>query len=590
MQDLQTSAAVALDIPASAPAAAPIPVAESAVPLPVLAVGALAVTALAGCGGGGGDSAAPTPPANVITSLTIQDVGGGAVTVDTVVGTSAGVTFQLDGKAVSTSKPADPGPAGTAQVIPFAVSNGTSGASLTVTINPTPTAVATASYSTVRTTRASVATAGFPPSWDELMGYSGMTHTQIVNRMVGRMSATPFEAYPAWINDSVLSNSEYNALTTDQKTAYNNRAYPKRQEFKAWWFRQMVTNPDSLTERLLLFWHNVFTTSASAVNEPELIARQHRLYRQQVGGNLRTFLKAMTRDPAMCLYLDSALNRKGAPNENFARELMELFTLGERTVYDAYAEADVPIVAQCFTGYGLSPNKTFTFNPSDHDYQNGTGQDGTRTLWGDTFTATSDDGDHVIDLILARNDGSGHSCCAKYLINRLWHEFIGEKQAGDDAVILTLADKFRDDFAWDLPSLYKALLTTAAAQDVARRGTRVRSPVELYVGYYRAVSVRPAAWDENLYTTYILDQDLLDPQNVFGWPGGTSWITVKTLVDRTTFMSWVGYNYRDAVPSRLLQVLDLLLMTVDPITPPSENVNAGLRARQYIIDPAYNLR
>jgi uncharacterized protein (DUF1800 family) len=561
--------------------------ADGAVPVPLLALGALAATALAGCGGGGGGSDAPAPapvvPANTITALTIQDVGGGAVTVDSIVGTSAGVAFTLDGKAVSTSKAADPGVSGAATAIPFAVSGTGGSASLTVTINPTPTAVATASYTTVRTTRSVVTAAAFPPSWDELMGYSGMTHNQIINRLVGRMSPTPAEAYPAWIDSPILTSTEYNALTSTQKDAYNNRRYPQRQEFKAWWFRQMVTNPDSLTERMLLFWHNLWTSSASSLDDPELIARQHRLYRQHVGGNLRTFLKEMCKDPGMCLYLDSALNKKGAPNENFARELLELFTLGERTTYQAYEEDDIPIVARCFTGYGLKENRTYKFNPSDHDYT-------PKTLWGQPIAGTFTDGDDVIDLILGKNDGAGHSCCGKYLVTRLWREFIGELQTGDDAAILVLADRFRDEFAWDLPSLYKALLTSAAAKDATRRGTRVRSPIELYVGYYRALSVTPDAWDGILYNAYILDQDLLDPPNVFGWAGGTSWITVKTLVDRRTFMDWIGWGERAKVPARLLDVLDLLLMSVDPLTPPSESINAGLRARQYILDPAFNLR
>lgn len=553
---------------------------------PATLLGAAALVALAGCKLNplkkDDDDDAP-PPAATINRLTLKDAAGGVITAGGVTG-SPNVTFSLDGGGGATNRPADPGLGITAKTYDFAVSGTGGSGSVGITINPAPTDVSTALHATVVTARGTVAALAFPPSWDELMGYAGMTQAQIVERMLSRLNGQPHEAYPGWIDESILSSTQYNALSQDDKDAYNNRKYPRRQELKAWFFRQMVTSTDPLSERLLLFWHNHFTTSAGSLEDPQLMARQHRLYRQLMSGNLATFLKAMTRDPGMVLYLDSALNKKGKPNENFARELLELFTLGERATYGGYAEADIPHVALCFTGYGLDANRGYQFNPSNHDFTSD------RSLWGVTRTAgAADDGDWLIDQILAKVDGSGHSYCARYIVTKLWKEFVGDPTAST-ASIQAIADQFSGAFAWDLKSLYRALFTCAEFADPARRGTRLKAPVELYVGYYRALQVTPAAWDENLYNFYSLDQDLLDPPNVFGWPGGTNWITVKTLVDRREYMSWIGWNYRLKVDDRLNNVLDILLLAVDPIGGAPSGTTAADRSRQFITDTAYNLR
>lgn len=557
-------------------------------PLALVGLGALAAVQ-AGCGvlGSGGEDEEPPPETAppltaAITSLTLREAGGGAVTVDGVAGAAAGVRFALDGGAGATSRPADTGAAGAARTYTFAVTGSGGSATVVITINPAPTEVAAAHHTGLVATRAAVTSMAFPPSWDELMGYAGLTHAQLVERLVSRLTATPAESYPAWIDDPILSSAQYNALSSDEKDAYNQRRYPRRQDFKAWFFRQMVTSPDPLAERLLLFWHNLFTSEAGTLEDPQLIARQHRLYRQHIAGNLRIFLKAMCRDPGMCVYLDSARNRKGRPNENFARELLELFTLGERTTSGAYAESDIPVVALCFTGYGLDANRGFEFNPSNHDY-------GDKTLWGVTRAGASDDGDWVIDRILAIVDGGGHSYCARFIVTRLWREFIGEP-AGHEAAIDALADQFAGAFAWDLPQLYRALFLRPESTAPANQGTRLRSPVELYVTYYRALGIRPTNWGDQLWNLDSLDQDLFDPPNVFGWPGGERWITVKTLVDRREYMSWMGWNFRAQVPARLANVLDILLLAADPVKGSPASTSAGDRARDYITDPAYNLR
>ena len=547
---------------------------------------------IAGCGAGGGDTAAAsgtsagggssTPPdtGHRITVLKLAATDAAPLTVNGVVGGPSGVSFLLDGGSGATHLASDAGVGTTSKDYAFSASSSAGSQQLTVTLDASPAAVMARSSSAVASTRTILATAGLPPTWDELMAASGLNRAQLVARLIGRMRGTPAEAYPVWIDDRILSSAEYRALSASERTAYDNRHYPRRQELKAWWLRQMVTSPDPLSERLLLFWHNLFTSSGSDLGPAELIARQHRLYRQQQTGNLRSFLKAMSRDPAMVIYLDSALNRKGSPNENFARELLELFTLGERTVLNGYDESDIPIVARCFTGYGLTANKEFQFVAKDHDTS-------ARTLWGSAIAGNADDGDQVIDLILARRVG-GRNVCATYLVQRLWREFIGDLSAADGAAIASLAEGFAADF--ELKPLYQALLTTPAASDPTRLGSRIRAPVELFVGFHRPLALAPDAWSEHIGTCANLEQDLLDPDNVFGWPGGTAWVNVKTVVDRRDALDRLGRKYRSKVPARLLPALDLLLLATAPVVTPGASTDAGLRARQLLIDPAYHLR
>ena len=559
----------------------------------VVAGVAVAAATLTACGGGGGDGGgndAGGPPggpppvvlptAVSITGVKIVDDAAAPVGANGQPAAAGGVAFNLDGGTAGTSLPKDPGADGAARTYNFTP---TVGGAFTVTINPTPSNVYSSLPLVLNTARNAVAAASFPPAWDELMANAGLTQSQIIQRLVGRMRATPYEAYPAWIDERILSWTQFSALSEAAKTAYNDRRWPRRTEMKAWWLRQMVRSPDPLGERLLMFWHGVFTSSFNSLEEPETMVRQHRTWRANQGGNLRTFLKALTRDPGMCIYLDSRTNRKGSPNTNFARELMELFTLGERTQFGAYAEADIPLVAKCFTGYHLNDNHEFTFVPDQHDFS-------TKTLWGVTWADDGSQlaGDWVIDQILAKVDISGHRSCAVYIVTRLWREFIGPVLS-TDARVLALANKFSNDYAYELKPLYQALLTHAAFTDPAVRGTRMRSPVELLVGFWRPLGIEPDVYEDQTWKLSSLDQDLLDPPNVFGWPGGLAWINVKNAVNRQTYMEWTVWNDRAKLPERLFPVLGLLLMAIDPVVAPTGTTTQN-KVFAYVKDPAFNLR
>ena len=589
--ELPAPAATPATEPATEPAAQPGAVAAG--------LGVLAVATLAGCGGGGSSTAAPpvvAPPAVVlpaitITGVTIREAGGAPLTVNGQPGATLVINLP------------DAGPDAAEQVLTIQVrpvapaARALSGGPtlLTILINPDPADTAAAFAAKAATTRATLAVLGFPPGWDELGGHLQLSATQIITRALARMSSTPSESYPGWIDGRIKSWREFSLLSDADQKIYQDNKYWRRQELKAWWFRQMVTSSDTLTERLLLFWHNLYTTSGSGVEDPELIARQHRLYRQSLNGNLKTFLYAMSRDPAMCQYLDSARNKKAAPNENFARELMELFTLGERTRFGGYAETDVPDLAKFFTGYLLNDNNEFTFTLAEHETA-------AKTLFGQTRLANpaapdsyAKDGDWAIDRILEKADGGGHSYAARYLVTRLWREFLGEPIGSDATRIQVIADKLSGAFAWDLKKLYAEFFASPAFTDTARRGTRLRAPVELFAGFYRPLGLYPDNWLDITWRCGGLDQDLLDPPNVFGWPGGAAWINLKAVVDRRSYVS--GLQWQDALknlPVRLHGVIRLLLLAIDPVDPPLKSTDwqinyINTRVGHLLTDPVYNL-
>jgi uncharacterized protein (DUF1800 family) len=164
---------------------------------------------------------------------------------------------------------------------------------------------------------------------------------------------------------------ERRAMSDDERQALRAQIREHALALKGWWYQEMLSTDTPLTERMTLFWHNHFTP-ACKIKWPPFLYRQNLLLRQHAVGNFRALLHAVSKDPAMLLYLDSQTNRQGAPNENFARELLELFTLGE----GHYSEQDIKEAARAFTGWEVERRTgRFRFNPREHD-------DGTKDISG----------------------------------------------------------------------------------------------------------------------------------------------------------------------------------------------------------------
>ena len=189
--------------------------------------------------------------------------------------------------------------------------------------------------------------AGFAPADAEVAAYSTLTHNAAVDRLLAGALFTAVTPPPTWIEERLIPPRELRAMSDEARRTELQKQVRMGLDLRGWWLREMVASPSPLTERMTLFWHNHFVSAQPKVRYTQLMYRQNVLLRKHALGRFDELLHAVAKDPAMLIYLDSATNRRGPPNENFAREVMELFTLGE----GQYSEEDIKQAARAFTGW-----------------------------------------------------------------------------------------------------------------------------------------------------------------------------------------------------------------------------------------------
>jgi uncharacterized protein (DUF1800 family) len=353
--------------------------------------------------------------------------------------------------------------------------------------------------------------AATPRTIDELRSLGRGEAVAGLLNSAGREAVTP---PPDWIGDWVPL-PQIRSMEEDERRAMFREILRRSEELKAWWYREMVATPTPLTEVMTLFWHNHFTSALSKVRSPVLMYRQNVTLRRHALGNFGEMLRAVARDPAMLLYLDGAMNRKTAPNENFARELLELFTLGE----GHYGEADIKEAARAFTGWSIDrEDGGFKYRRMWHDR-------GAKTVLGHEGRL---DGDEVIDILLA------HPRTAEVVVAKLWRSFVSESP--DPAEAARLAALFRAA-DYEIKPLLQALFTSEVFYAPRVRGRLVKSPVELIVGTLRQFDLPVDEPRDPARIGRRLGQDILDPPSVKGWPGGTAWITSDSLLIREMLLA-----------------------------------------------------
>ena len=282
-----------------------------------------------------------------------------------------------------------------------------------------------------------------------------------------------------------------------------------------WWLERMIETSRPLQEKMTLFWHGHFATGYRAVEDSWHLLQQNELFRNNAVGNFKDKLvQGIIRDPAMIKYLNNNQNRRGAPNENLARELMELFTLGEG---NGYTENDIKEGARALTGFNFRDDE-FTFNSRQHDGDPKTifGRSGN---WG---------GDDFVELIFTRPTSSTWICW------KLYRFFCDDAEASTDqsmSVVNAMGKTLRrKDFT--LAPVLHELLRSKHFYHPTRRGTMVKSPVQLVVQACRTMAL-PARNIRMLNDACeIMGQSLFAPPNVKGWDGGTAWINTSTLFTR----------------------------------------------------------
>ncbi len=290
-------------------------------------------------------------------------------------------------------------------------------------------------------------------------------------------------------------------------------------ELKFWWLRQMYGSDAPLREVMALFWHNHFTSSLKKVRRPELMARQNDLFYEHGMGNFKTLLYAVAKDPAMLIYLDGRANRKNKPNENFARELLELFTLGE----GHYSETDVQAAARAFTGWSTNREGKFIFRRRQHD----TGQ---KTFLGQTGPWKGED---ILRILLEQPQ------TARWITTRLWLHFISPTP--EPKQINLWAKDFQTH--WNIQRLLQQMLSSDAFWEPAHRYTLVKSPVELTLNtmHHKGFSKpQKAPWKKIWRWQKNWGQDIFDPPNVKGWPTGLAWLDSQRLSQRQQWTKHFG--------------------------------------------------
>lgn len=339
-------------------------------------------------------------------------------------------------------------------------------------------------------------------------GFAG--NTEQLDAAVG---SDPHTIVSQWLDD-VSSSGAFNIQM--QRLADSVLASGNSQRLAAWWLYRMLHTPNQLVEKMTLFWHGHFATSADKVEEAALMHAQNEMLRGHALGDFGEMVHAISRDPAMLVYLDSDTNRKAHPNENYARELMELFCLGE----GRYTETDIRELARCFTGWEIRRGK-FRFNRHQHD-------DGEKTIFD---RRGGFGGDEAVDLVLDQ------PAAPQFICRKLVRYFVMDELEPDAELLAALTTQFRSEGLRIAP-LVSRVLTSRLFFSADALAAKIRSPVELAIGFLRALK---ATTDTISLTSAIAaaGQSVFYPANVKGWDGGRAWINSSTLLARSNLIAGI---------------------------------------------------
>jgi uncharacterized protein (DUF1800 family) len=446
--------------------------------------------------------------------------------------------------------------------------------------------------------------AGFAPNDAEVAAYASLSHRAAVDRLLAGVRTIAVTPAPTWIDERFVAPRELRSMTDEARRAELQKQVRMGLDLRGWWLRELVATPSPLTERMTLFWHNHFVSAQPKVRYTQLMYRQNALLRRHALGRFDELLHAVAKDPAMLIYLDSATNRRGSPNENFAREVME---------------------ARAFTGWSIDLDTgEYTFRRFLHD-----GDD--KTVFGKTGNF---DGDAVLDIILAQ------PAAAEFIVRKLWREFVSPQP--DEVRVKRIAAQFRVS-GWSIVQPVRALLLQPEVIARDEDNALVKSPADLVVGFVRQSGGELSQPVAAAVALAGMGQNLFSPPNVRGWPGGEAWINTHTLLARKQFLeralggtpdgkanteasmddSMSGLMKADELPRRRLQMLEQAVsVRIDseawlgraglapervvapgarerleqavlavPATSPARDGSLGLDAlRAIVLDPAYQLK
>jgi uncharacterized protein (DUF1800 family) len=311
-----------------------------------------------------------------------------------------------------------------------------------------------------------------------------------------------------WVTEAPDFNSPYNAQRMGQ--------------LRTWWVRLMYEQPVSIREKLTLFWHNHFVSEGGTVIIPQYMYIQNGIFRQQAFGNFRDMTKQITRDPAMLIYLDGRYNVVGNPNENYGRELLELFTMG----IGNYTETDIREGARSLTGWILSGLNS-VFVPSRHDY-------GNKTFLGQTGNFNDED---IINIVFSQ------PVTAKFICKKLYKAFVHESgnMSYANQVIDEMAIILRNN-NYELEPLLKILFKSKLFYSDDILSSVIKNPIDLMLGAIKMMNIIFDPSTINTRLNFVIAQAssagqyILDPPNVQGWVGYRQWLSTLSMPTRTAFL------------------------------------------------------
>jgi uncharacterized protein (DUF1800 family) len=360
-----------------------------------------------------------------------------------------------------------------------------------------------------------------------------MSPRDAVDSLARFTDAGPLPARPALEDPPLPPRGLYRGfaigMAADDATAEARKAFQMQNNqnrrknliaMQTWWLQRMIATQAPLQEKMTLFWHGHFTSSPEKGTSAQELLMQNQLFREYALGNVRDLTLHVSQDPAMLRYLDNNVNAKAHPNENYARELMELFTLG----IGNYTEVDIRESARAFTGWTFRKNPdgtgAFMDNRTQHD-------DGTKTFLGQTGNFTGTD---IVNIIFRQPAAS------RWFATKLLAFFVymdPEPQLVDQVAALIR----KNDFEMK-PVLATLLHSNVFFSDRAYRAL-VKSPVEFVVGTHQLFGITEVAPIE-LATLRQMGQMLFYPPNVKGWDGGAAWVNSQTILTRENFANGVA--------------------------------------------------
>jgi uncharacterized protein (DUF1800 family) len=358
--------------------------------------------------------------------------------------------------------------------------------------------------------------AGFGETFPTISDWENKRRKDIVNKVLIGPKRVEIESVDVIGVSDLPDYKKMKSMTPEEKKNVQQMNNQGIKDLNVAWLNMMIKSEHPLREKMSLFWHGHF-----ACRTENVLFNQQLLtvIRENALGNFGDLLSGVSKTPAMLQFLNNQQNRKQHPNENFAREVMELFTLGRGN----YSENDVKEAARAFTGWGFDDDGNFVFRDKQHD-------DGVKSLLG---KQGSFNGDDVLKILLDQKQA------AKFITTKIYKYFVDDTP--DDGHIMLLADKFYNS-GYDIKALMKEIFMADWFYDSNYVGNHIKSPVELLVGIRKAI---PMAFEqEEVMLTFqrVLGQMLFYPPNVAGWPGGRNWIDSSSLMFRMRVPQVILYS------------------------------------------------